>query len=105
MGAGQTVEWAYPDGKWQWCKECFSTWRTQYGNRGMPMSMFVKHLANPHYASEFAKQLLAHTSLKNAGEDKITVENLAPRVDSLHFFAFALGWPMMPSKVVSFRST
>ena len=82
--AGDTPEWALPNSRGLWCKDCLCVWRHIW-SRECTLAMLSVHLQVPSHRRRFSIGLTAYLAMKREGIIRITAAALSERVASLEF--------------------
>ena len=67
----EDIQWALPDNRGLWCKDCFCCWRTCF-SQSHSLTLFAVWLKSPVNEQAFESRLVAFLSLKTEGDDRIT---------------------------------
>ena len=97
--ATELVRWALPEGRGQWCVDCFNAWRTCHSHC-TSLTLFAQWLQNFQNKTMWHAQLGAYLSLKMDGVQHITNAMIGGRIDAFRFMAGFLGTPMRRPTVV-----
>ena len=95
----EDMQWALPDNRGLWCRDCFSCWRTCF-SQSHSLTLFAVWLKSPVNEQAFESRLVAFLSLKREGHDRITGAMVGDRLESMKFIFQMVGLPLEPSAVV-----
>lgn len=92
--AGEVVQWALPESRGLWCRDCFTVWRLRFSGRMRLMTMPSHFKNSPSVAQEFETGLVALISLRREGCDRVTAVALGARMELLRWAMEAFGTPV-----------
>ena len=91
------VEWAYADGRGDYCKDCFNAWRVCL-QHVVPLAMLPMHI---HQNTALWKlQVVASLSLRMEGRERVECALVHARVEMLRWLEQFLGVPLASPFVV-----
>lgn len=100
INVGELVQWALPNGRGLWCRDCFNVWRLRFSDTSKLCVMPAIMKSNPQQRVEFDFGLVAYISLRREGAERVNGPQLASRVALIKWLMGVLGMPPSPAFIV-----
>ena len=97
--AGENVTWALPSCRGNWCRDCFTVWRTCLADE-VPLFFLSNWLKIDTNAEKFEHNLIAFLTLCAERVPQIRLPHVQARSNVLLFLARLLGIELRPTRVV-----
>ena len=94
---------ALPDGRGQWCRDCFNCLRIVYSSK-TSLVLFALWIKNPSNFREWELTLVAYITLRREGNERWTEAMIVSRRETLEYALRMLCLPVGPFEVRALRA-